>query len=255
MRTAMLLVTGLLLVVAGAHAANPNLEFDHVWIVVHPDAPERLALKRAGLQISPNVNHHDGQGTSSITVEFQNSYIELMWPDAKVSVAPGREAVVDKFRNRMLWRTSGWCPIGIGLHRTSAANDPFPFPTWIVSMPWMPANSGIEILTARDDTKSPSLFVEPRALAVDEAKNREAIQNKSPDAAVFQHPLGIQRITDVRLVSPGSYQPVPAVSYLEKLGVVSVQPGKEWLLELTFDGGKQGKSKDLRPDLPLMIRY
>jgi hypothetical protein len=255
MRTAMLLVTGLLLIVACAHAANPNVEFDHVWIVVHPDAPERPALERAGLRISPNVNHHDGQGTSSITVEFQNSYIELMWPDSKVSVAPGREAVVDKFRNRMLWRTSGWCPIGIGLHRTSAANDPFPFPTWIVSMPWMPADSGIEILTACDDTKSPSLFVEPGALAVDEAKNREAIQNKSPDAAIFQHPLGVQRITNVRLVSPGPYQPVPAVTYLEKLGVVSVQPGKEWLLELTFDGGKQGKSKDLRPDLPLMIRY
>jgi len=117
------------------------------------------------------------------------------------------------------------------------------------------ADSRIEILTARDDTKSPSFFVEPRALAVDEAKNRVAIQNKSPDAAIFHHPLGVQRVTGVHLVSPGAYQPAPAVTYLEKLGVVSVQPGKEWLLELTFDDGKQGKSKDLRPDLPLVIRY
>ena len=122
-------------------------------------------------------------------------------------------------------------------------------------MPWMPADSGIEILTARDDTKSPSLFVEPRSLAVNEAKNRTAIQKKSPDAAVFQHPPGVQRITGVRLVSPGDYQPVLAVTYLEKLHIVSVQPGMEWLLEITFDGGKQGKSKDLRPDLPLMILY
>jgi len=145
--------------------------------------------------------------------------------------------------------------IGIGLHRTSADNDSFPFPTWTISMPWMPADSRIEILTARDDTKSPSFFVEPRALAVDEVKNRVAIQNKSPDAAIFHHPLGVQRVTGVHLVSPGAYQPAPAVTYLEKLGVVSVQPGKEWLLELTFDDGKQGKSKDLRPDLPLVIRY
>jgi hypothetical protein len=250
-----LLVVALLLVVPWVQAATPNLEFDHVWIVVHPDAPERAALERAGFRISPQVNHHDGQGTSSITAEFQNAYIELMWPDPKVSIAPGRQAVVDKFRNRMLWRTSGWCPIGIGLHRISAGSDPFPFPTWTVQMPWMPADSGIEILTARDDTKSPSLFVEPRTLAVDEAKNTATMQNNSPDAAVFQNRLGVQRITGVLLVSPGTYQPVPALTYLEKFGVVSVQPGKEWLLEITFDGGKQEKSKDLRPDLPLMIRY
>jgi hypothetical protein len=38
-------------------------------------------------------------------------------------------------------------------------------------------------------------------------------------------------------------------------GVVSIAPGKEWRLELTFDDGKQGHSKDLGPDLPLVIRY
>lgn len=241
--------------VACAHAATPNLAFDHVWIVVHPDAPERAALERAGLRISPNVNHHDGQGTSSITAEFQNSYLELLYPDPKVSVDPGREAVVEKFRNRMLWRTSGWCPIGIGLRRTSDVKDTFPFPTWTVSMPWMPAGSGIEILTARDDTRSPSIFVEPPALAVDETKNIAAIRTKSADASVFQHPLGVQRITAVRLISPSSYQPAPAVSYLEKLGVIARRSGGEWLLEVVFDDGKNGSSKDLRPDLPLRIRY
>ena len=245
----------LIVLVACAHAATPNLKFDHVWIVVHPDAPERVALERAGLQISPNVNHHDGQGTSSITAEFQNSYLELMYPDPKVSVAPGREAVVEKFRNRMLWRTSAWCPIGIGLRRTSTDKDSFPFPTWTVNMPWMPAGSGIEILTARDDTKSPSIFVEPSSLSVDEAKNIAAIKMKSGDAAVFQHPLGVQRITAVRLVSPSNYRPAPAVLYLEKVGLVTVQSGDEWLLELVFDGGKTGSSKDLRPDLPLRLRY
>ncbi len=241
--------------VACGHAATPNLAFDHVWIVVHPDAPERAALERAGLQISPHVNHHDGQGTSSIAAEFQNSFLELLYPDPKVSVAPGREVVVEKFRNRMLWRTSGWCPIGIGLHRTSAAKESFPFPTWTVRMPWMPGGSGIEILTARDDTKNPSIFVDPPILGVDEARNIAAIRARSANAAVFQHPLGVHRITAVGLVSPSGYQPAPAVSYLEKLGVITRRSGDECLLELVFDDGKSGSSKDLRPDLPLLIRY
>jgi len=60
----------LLLALAGilpaSAVAQSQIEFDHIWIVVSPNAPERVALERAGLQISPDVNHHDGQGTASI---------------------------------------------------------------------------------------------------------------------------------------------------------------------------------------------
>ncbi|MGA9543402.1 MAG: VOC family protein [Candidatus Sulfotelmatobacter sp.] len=71
--------------VAGA-ASGPGIELDHVWIMVSQDAPERAALERAGFQISKDINHHEGTGTSSITVEFENTYLELMWPDPKVPV-------------------------------------------------------------------------------------------------------------------------------------------------------------------------
>src|SRR6266566_9703028 len=157
-------------------AAASELEFDHVWIVVTRDAPERAALERVGLKFSPNVNRHDGQGTASITAEFLNTYIELMWPDPTVSVAPGAERGVEKFKNRMNWRTSGWCPIGIGLHRMGTAK-PSPFPTWTIAPDWMPKGTAIEILTARDETKSPSFFIEPDVLAV---KEKAKIDNAGP---------------------------------------------------------------------------
>ena len=79
-------------------AAAVELEFDHVWIVVSRDAPERAALERAGLKISPNVNRNDGQGTASVSAEFLNAYIELMWPDPTVSVAQGAERGVEKIQ-------------------------------------------------------------------------------------------------------------------------------------------------------------
>jgi hypothetical protein len=78
--------------------AQSRIELDHVWIMVSPNAPERVALERAGFQISPDLNRHDGQGTASITVEFENAYLELMWPDSTVSVAPGLERAAEKFR-------------------------------------------------------------------------------------------------------------------------------------------------------------
>lgn len=233
--------------------AAPELEFDHVWIVVTRDAPERVALERAGFKISPNVNRNDGQGTASVSAEFLNAYIELMWPDPTVSVAQGAERGVEKFKNRMNWRTSGWCPIGIALHRTGPIT-PLPFPTWSIAPEWMPKGNAIEILTARDDTKSPSFSIEPLLFAVKEEANRK-IPETDPKRAVFEHPIGVERVTAIQIIRPKEYQPVAAFTYLEQAGVFKSTKGKEWAIELTFDDSRKSQTQDLRPDLPLVIRH
>src|SRR5947208_14168635 len=70
-------------------ATAAELEFDHVWIVVSRDEPERAALERGGLKISSDVNRHDGQGTASISAEFLNAYLVLMCQFDTVSLAYG----------------------------------------------------------------------------------------------------------------------------------------------------------------------
>jgi len=227
-------------------ASPADLEFDHLWIVVTRDAPERAALERTGLKISPGVNRNDGQGTASVAAEFLNSYVELMWPDPTVSVAAGAERGAEKFKNRMNWRTSGWCPLGIGLHRRAGSVPPLPFPTWSIAPDWMPKGSFIEILTARDDTKSPSFFIEPPALAVKEKAQSDRASN---------HPAGVERVTAIQLVRPKEYQPSAPFTYLEKAGIFKSIEGKDWAIEITFDAGRKSQTKDLRPDLPLVIHY
>lgn len=103
------------------------------------------------------------------------------------------------------------------------------------------------MLTPRDDTRSPALHIEPRVFT-DQDKQAAL-------AAKFHHPLAVHRITSVRLVSPQTYQPIPQLRYLQNQKIIGLESGKEWLLEITFDDGKQKKSKDLRPDLPLLLRY
>jgi len=176
-----------------------------------------------------------------------------MWPDSTVSVAPGAERGVEKFKNRMNWRTSGWCPIGLGLHRLGAAAA-LPFPTWTIAPDWMPKGTAIEILTARDDTKSPSFFIEPPVLAVKEEANRKLAKN-DPKRTALQHPIGVERVTAIRLVRPKEYQPADAFTYLEKTGIFKSSEGTEWGIEITFDAGRKAQTKDLRPDLPLTIHY
>lgn len=237
----------LALATVNAAAAPLRVQFDHAWIMVSPNEPERAALERAGFQIAKDVNRHDGQGTASITVEFENSFLELMWPDTSVTVAPGLQRAAEKFRHRMRWRSSGWCPIGIGFRRTTPSNDAFPFPTWSWNAEWMPKGSEMVMLTPRDDTRSPALYIEPRALT--------GMAEQAARASLHHHPIGAPRITAVRLLSPKEYQPIPALTYLQEQRLLSLEKSDEWLLELTFDSGIKKKSKDLRPELPLVIRY
>src|SRR5262249_37126335 len=170
--------------------------------------------EHAGLTISPGVNRNDGQGTASISAEFFNGYIELVWPDPTVPVAPGAERGAEKFKQRMNWRTSGWCPISIALHRTGT-NTNLPFPTWSIAPQWMPPGSTIEILTPRDDTKSPFFLIEPPNFAVSEETNRKLPAN-DPKRAAFQHAAGVERITEIRIIKPKGYEVIPAFAYLEK---------------------------------------
>jgi hypothetical protein len=235
------IAAALLLAAGCASAPKPPLAFDHLWIVVAPGAPERAMLERAGYRVAPAVNRHEGQGTASITIEFANGFLELLWPDESVPVAPGNERVVEKFRNRAAWRTSGWSPFGIGFRRTANETPPLPFPTWSVGAAWLPRGATIEILTPRDDTTSPSLFISPRELAEHNPTPKEAIDPR--------------RITAVRLVEPPAYAPIPALQYAERERLLDVGRGPAWLVEVTLDGGRSGAVDDFRPELPLRIRH
>jgi hypothetical protein len=72
-------------------AQQPPLTLSHSWMVVTTGAPERKALERAGFRIARTVNRHDGQGTASVTVEFLNGFLELIYPDATVPVCDDLE--------------------------------------------------------------------------------------------------------------------------------------------------------------------
>ncbi|HET9234644.1 MAG TPA: hypothetical protein VFP10_10935, partial [Candidatus Eisenbacteria bacterium] len=114
-------------------SSEPPLRLTHAWIVVTSGAPERRVLERAGFRFAPTVNRHEGQGTASITVEFLNGFLELIYPDSTVSVSADRQAGAEKFRKKSAWRETGYSPIGLVFDRTPATPDSLPFSTWRVS--------------------------------------------------------------------------------------------------------------------------
>jgi hypothetical protein len=70
----------------------------------------------------------------------------------------------------------------------------------------------------------------------------------------LEHPAGFREITGVRIVSP-SLQETSITRAMTRAGVISSTIGPEHLLELEFDGGRQEKRTDFRPELPLVFSW
>ena len=238
---------------AAGQPAAP-LKLSHAWVVVTTGAPERKALEKAGFRIAPTVNHHDGQGTASISVELLNGFLELIYPDPAVSVSPERKAGAEKFKLKSRWRETGYSPIGIVFDRVPGAAATLPFPTWKVSADWMDPGTFIEMLTPKEMPRAVSLSISSHVRSTDEKANEELAKDPVK-GAMFLHPNGARRLTGVRVVAPAAEALPPAAAYLAGHKLLQLQVGKDWILEATLDQGKQGATRDLRPDLPMILHY
>lgn len=145
------------------------------------------------------------------------------------------------------WRETGYSPIGIVFDRSPATPDKLPFPTWKVSADWMEKGTFIEMMTPREMPKAVSLSISSHA-STPESEN-EALARDPIKGAMFLHPNGARRLTGMCVVAPNADRFPPAATYVASLGLVKFDVGRQWLLNVTLDNGKQGVTKDLEPDL------
>ena len=225
----------------------PTFEVDHLWIVASPGAPERTAFERAGFLVAPQVNQHEGQGTASVTVELDNGFLELIYVDDAVPVASNLARVKAQFQQRAAWRTSGYSPFGIAVRRLAGAPAAFPFPTWKVTAPWISEGKFIEILTPRETPTALRLFVPAHPSIGPDAD--------PVDPATRIHPNKTHRVSAVRVIAPSADALPPAARFLADHGAATFDVGTEWLLDVTLDDGAQHAVRDLRPTLPILVRY
>lgn len=256
MRAGVLRSAVLLVAVGGsAFAADaPPLRLSHAWIVVGTGARERTALEKAGFRIAATINRHDGQGTASVSVELLNGFLELLYPDPAVPVSPASKAGAEKFRLKSAWRETGYSPIGIVFDRTPATPQKLPFPTWTVTADWMDPGTFIEMMTPKEMPRAVSLSISSHRESTREKEN-EALARDPVKGAMFLHPNGARRLTRLRVVAPGEDRLPPAASYLAGQGLVTFDVGTRWLLDVTLDNGTQGVTRDLQPELPMIVHY
>jgi len=69
------------------------------------------------------------------------------------------------------------------------------------------------------------------------------------------HGIPAAEITTVGIGVPGLGARSAAARAVEEIGAVAFAPADDHLMTLTFDGGGRGAGDDLRPELPVVLRW
>ena len=146
---------------------------------------------------------------------------------------------------RWAGRDGAACPFGVCLRPTAGTSEVAPFPSW----EYRPAYSPVGMPVASNSTvdTEPLVFYIPMHRRMDTAP----ADRREP----YEHALPIRELTSVRIFSPGAATPSSAMLAALRTGAFSFQHAARPLLELGFDGERQGRRADLRPALPLMLLW
>ena len=105
--------------------------------------------------------------------------------------------------------------------------------------------------------KEPSIFVVYPEIESVVFESLSDLQNTPSEDSFwkdfFRHPNGAKKITKISITSTDLDLTTATIKAVNRIENVTVKNGTEHLMELYFDHNIQGKSFDLRPELPLII--
>ncbi len=219
-----------------------DLELDHVVVFASVDAPEAKRLEEIGLQGFGGVTRHGDLGSASTSFFFSNLvYLELLWIHDEEAARRNFEPLTMNTIPRMNWRTTGASPINLMLRRRQpGTTDPPPFVCKQLQLP-----NGAFVGFNGEVANEPCYGVVPEEMSF------RGFRANIPD---LSHPLGVTHLTNVTItvVADGLSS---IARLLSENRIVSYEKGPAPLMTLTFDNGGQGNSVDVRPTLPMVLRY
>jgi hypothetical protein len=206
------------------------VELDHVFVLTSRGAPEADALVAHGfVEGAPNV--HPGQGTACRRFFFGNAYLALLWV-ADEAEAAGEAVQAARLLER--WRRRGTgSPFGVAL-RPSSPEEPAPFRTWDYRPPWL-ADGAIPVAANSERLDEPFLFVLPFGRRPERPGTRREISRlvlESPVEAPSDEAIALAGHRDVEWRRAAVH------------GMI-----------LELDRAATGGTADLRPALPLQLRW
>jgi Glyoxalase-like domain len=228
---------------------SEHFELDHIFICTDVNAPAAQRLIDFGL-LEGRSNTHPGQGTTNRCFFFQNAMLELLWVHDPVEA---QTHLTQPTRLWERWRDHGLrdevicahssSPFGIALRPMQPNDSLLPFAGWHYKPTYLPNSLAFWIGDNSDNISEPMLFY----LSFAQRKPRQPL--------ALNHPIGFRDVTALRLHRPNCQEFSSALKAVTQMGIVSVVNGSRHLIEIGFDGEKQGRSIDFSPDLPLIFHW
>ena len=213
-----------------------NLQLDHFFILVEPEAKVADLLVSLGMQEGTR-NKHNGQGTSNRRFYFSNGMLEFLWVhDAEEAIkGPGRELL---FPDRA--KDPAASPFGVILHRRDNSSLEIPFEGWKYQPVYFDPPWAFHVGTNSSNLLEPLCFYVPFV---------------EPELSTCKTEEGtFKSISKVHIYTPS--EPISDVlGVADTADRLSIDYGNQHLMEITFDDQQCGCSRDLRPDIPLVIHW
>lgn len=240
---------------------SSDLEVDHFNIWVKKPKKTKERLNEIGFTSVPDSlsQIHEGQGTAGRYFNFLNGYLELIFVYNQNELEENNEKNKDlDFIERANFEQNGASPFSIALKVEDYNIEKIPFEKVRYHQDWMEENVNIySAKNSKTHLKEPSIFVVYPKIESERFETLSDLKNIPEEYALwrefYKHPNGAQKITDIIISSSDLNLNTETIKAVNRIENLTVKSGKEHLMELHFDNDIQGKSYDLRPELPLII--
>jgi hypothetical protein len=231
----------------------PSIVLDHIYFLVPHKGNEAIqTFSDLGFVVNPRIYHITGEGKSSRIILLENAYLEILYVDDSVSNTSVE--ALDRSKRKTWVPGNELSPFGVAFRRAPGVGDSIPIPNR-ASPPepagsWAREGSFFNDITDEDDTLSTYLFVVPPYMGTDQWIPKQ----KEQSPALFEHENGVKMLTNAVFYGPEHAIPKKE-EYLRNIHMLKFEKANENYAELEFDHAKQNQIKDLRPGLPLVLKY
>ena len=212
-----------------------TIAVDHIFIVTNPGAPADDLMSGVGF-VEGTRSTHPGQGTANRRFFFANSMLELLYVHDPKEAANGSGSRL-RFTERTVPTQAS--PFGLIVRASAGSTDP-PFPGWRYYPEYFPADQCFHVGENSDLLEEPLCICMPLGLPRHSSQSQTGNPRKT--------------ITEVRISVPVVRASL-TLEAIAKCEPISLRLNEPHLLELVFNEEKEGQSKDMTPELPLIVRW
>ncbi len=210
-----------------------TIQLDHFFILTEPGAPQAELLTDMGL-IEGTPNDHPGQGTANRRFFFSNTMLELLYVRDADEAANGPARRL-RFGERA--SAPGASPFAIVVSRTTELHAD-PFPGWRYYPEYFSGDHYFHV------GNNSAVVEEPLCICIPVMPPATANQPLSPEP--------FTNVTELQVSAPVD-RPSMVLETVARCDRVALTLGEPHHMEIVFNAAQTGQSKDLRPDLPLVI--